>query len=123
MDVPGVSTDYHGRQIGRLEPSYGGLCACIDIPRVLVELRTRAGHSQDSRVRLLLWAPSRYMAQAQHPKLPSVLPSTPAVQDVLTTSEHIGNCYRLFPSRDRVMLHRKRDHDSEDQEDIITWND
>ncbi|KAI0652081.1 hypothetical protein C8Q79DRAFT_76753 [Trametes meyenii] len=83
------------------------------------------------------------MAQPQHPKLPSVLSSTPAVQDVLTAPEHVDaglarvtnptetpificamqNCYRLFPSRDRVMLHRKRDHDSEDQEDIITWND
>ncbi|KAI0639640.1 hypothetical protein C8Q77DRAFT_1152604 [Trametes polyzona] len=84
------------------------------------------------------------MAQTPvHPKLPSVLPSVPALQDVETTAEQVnagharvtnptetpificamGNCYRLFASRDRVMLHRKRDHDSEDQEDIITWNE
>ncbi|KAI0361373.1 hypothetical protein OH77DRAFT_1492438 [Trametes cingulata] len=83
------------------------------------------------------------MAQSSHPKLPSVLPSVPAVQDVDTTPEQVKggyarvtnptetpificamqNCYRLFPSRDRLMVHRKRDHDSEDQEDIITWNE
>ncbi|KAI0778415.1 hypothetical protein BD413DRAFT_601178 [Trametes elegans] len=83
------------------------------------------------------------MAQPQHPKLPSVLPSVPAIQDVNTTPEQVDagharvtnptetpificameDCYRLFPSRDRVMLHRKRDHDSEDQADIITWNE
>ncbi|KAI0323260.1 hypothetical protein GY45DRAFT_1376453 [Cubamyces sp. BRFM 1775] len=83
------------------------------------------------------------MAQPTHPKLPSVLPSSPAIQDVETTPEQVGggyarvtnpadtpiyicamqNCYRLFPSRDRIMQHRKRDHDSEDEEDIITWNE
>ena len=35
----------------------------------------------------------------------------------------MDKCYRLFPSRDRVMAHRKRDHDTEDQEEIITWNE
>lgn len=35
----------------------------------------------------------------------------------------LDNCYRLFSSRDRVMTHRKRDHDTEDQEEIITWNE
>lgn len=35
----------------------------------------------------------------------------------------MDNCYRLFPSRDRVMAHRKRDHDTEDQQEIITWNE
>ncbi|KAI6007153.1 hypothetical protein EDD15DRAFT_2153074 [Pisolithus albus] len=34
-----------------------------------------------------------------------------------------GNCNRLFPSRERVMLHRKRDHDSGDDRDILTWNE
>ncbi|PIL31721.1 transcription factor [Ganoderma sinense ZZ0214-1] len=81
--------------------------------------------------------------QWQHPKLPSVLPVVPAVQDVTTTAEQVNsgmaritnptetpiyicamdNCYRLFPSRDRVMAHRKRDHDTEDREEIITWNE
>ncbi|RPD82329.1 hypothetical protein L226DRAFT_528507 [Lentinus tigrinus ALCF2SS1-7] len=83
------------------------------------------------------------MTQLQHPKLPYVLPSVPAVQDADTTSEQVNagtarvtnptetpiyicamqNCNRLFPSRDRLMAHRKRDHDTEDQDDIITWNE
>lgn len=50
---------------------------------------------------------------------------------VLNPSDHrtpificvMDKCYRLFPSRDRVMAHRKRDHDTEDQEGIITWNE
>ncbi|KAI0294940.1 hypothetical protein BC826DRAFT_297594 [Russula brevipes] len=78
-----------------------------------------------------------------HPKLPSVLPSQPAVQDTSTTKDQINtglaratnpaetpificaftDCNRLFPSRERVMLHRKRDHDSEEDRDIITWNE
>lgn len=35
----------------------------------------------------------------------------------------VEDCYKLFPSRERVMAHRKRDHDSEEeaQEEIITW--
>lgn len=33
------------------------------------------------------------------------------------------DCNRLFPSRDRIMFHRKRDHDTEDDKDIITWNE
>ncbi|KAA1468073.1 hypothetical protein DENSPDRAFT_833256 [Dentipellis sp. KUC8613] len=80
---------------------------------------------------------------SSHPKLPSVLPSRPALQDVTTTPDQIAtsvarvtnpsetpificalkDCARLFPSRDRLMLHRKRDHDSEDDGDIITWNE
>ncbi|RDX51107.1 hypothetical protein K466DRAFT_646531, partial [Polyporus arcularius HHB13444] len=83
------------------------------------------------------------MTQSQHPKLPSVLPSVPALQDVDTTPEQVNagmarvtnptetpificamqNCSRLFPSRERLMAHRKRDHDTEDQDDIITWNE
>ncbi|KAH9944186.1 uncharacterized protein BXZ73DRAFT_96679 [Epithele typhae] len=31
-------------------------------------------------------------------------------------------CCRLFPSKQRVIAHRKRDHDSEDLDAIITWN-
>ncbi|OCH94720.1 hypothetical protein OBBRIDRAFT_769085 [Obba rivulosa] len=78
-----------------------------------------------------------------HPSLPSVLPSVPVLQDVTTTPQQIAetklarvtnpaetpificafdNCNRLFPTRDRLMTHRKRDHDSEDDADIITWN-
>ncbi|KAI0715370.1 hypothetical protein C8Q76DRAFT_454222 [Earliella scabrosa] len=83
------------------------------------------------------------MSQWQHPKLPSVLPSAPALQDADSAPAQVSggmaritnptetpiyicalpNCNRLFPSRDRVMAHRKRDHDSEDQDDIITWNE
>jgi hypothetical protein len=33
------------------------------------------------------------------------------------------DCNRLFPSRERLMFHRKRDHESEDDADIITWNE
>ncbi|KAJ7042427.1 hypothetical protein C8F04DRAFT_904293, partial [Mycena alexandri] len=85
--------------------------------------------------------------------LPSVLPSRPAVSDVTTTPEQLQtalglakvtspnetalficalppkqgepDCFRLFPSRERVMAHRKRDHnntDSENTDHIITWN-
>ncbi|KAI0756784.1 hypothetical protein C8Q80DRAFT_1091300 [Daedaleopsis nitida] len=83
------------------------------------------------------------MSQLQHPKLPSILPSAAAVQDVDTTSAQVESgmaritnpaetpificampdCNRLFPSRERVMAHRKRDHDTEDRDDIITWNE
>ncbi|KAI9461180.1 hypothetical protein F5148DRAFT_983118 [Russula earlei] len=77
------------------------------------------------------------------PQLPSVLPWQPAVQDVSTRKEEIEtglakatnpaetpificaftDCNRLFPSRERVMMHRKRDHDSEEEGEIITWNE
>ncbi|EIM92312.1 uncharacterized protein STEHIDRAFT_47625 [Stereum hirsutum FP-91666 SS1] len=83
------------------------------------------------------------MAALTQPKLPSVLPSRPAVQDASTTPEQIktevakitdpgqtpificafDKCNRLFPSRDRLMMHRKRDHESEEQGDVITWNE
>ncbi|KAJ7169699.1 hypothetical protein C8R46DRAFT_1089700 [Mycena filopes] len=84
--------------------------------------------------------------------LPSVLPSRPAVTDVTTTRDQLQTalglakvtspketalficalppkqgepaCFRLFPSRDRVMAHRRRDHDnSEDTDHVITWNE
>ena len=32
------------------------------------------------------------------------------------------DCNRLFPSRERVMLHRRRYHDSEDDRDTLTCN-
>ncbi|ESK98101.1 hypothetical protein Moror_427 [Moniliophthora roreri MCA 2997] len=79
------------------------------------------------------------------PVLPSVLPQSPAVADNATTRGQFEaaqglakvtspqetplyicgfqDCFRLFPSRDRVMAHRKRDHDSEDDDKIITWNE
>ncbi|KAJ7071207.1 hypothetical protein C8F01DRAFT_975008 [Mycena amicta] len=75
--------------------------------------------------------------------LPSVLPSRPAVSHDETheqlspaalgkvTSPHetplficaFSDCFRLFPSRDRLMNHRKRDHNSDDVEKVITWNE
>ncbi|KAJ7487404.1 hypothetical protein B0H11DRAFT_1860381 [Mycena galericulata] len=78
--------------------------------------------------------------------LPSVLPSRPAVSDVATTPEQLAaalalakvtspketplficafhDCFRLFPTRERVMTHRKRDHDNSEETDrIITWNE
>ncbi|TRM65944.1 hypothetical protein BD626DRAFT_486299 [Schizophyllum amplum] len=77
--------------------------------------------------------------------LPSVLPSKPSVRDVSSTKEDIENaaklakvtspeetalficayadCNRLYPKRDRLMLHRKRDHQTEDEGEIITWNE
>ncbi|KAH6916903.1 hypothetical protein BKA70DRAFT_1250910 [Coprinopsis sp. MPI-PUGE-AT-0042] len=81
--------------------------------------------------------------------LPSVHPSTPALDDVSTTkdqiqaamSESLGkvtspeqtpificttdNCNRLFPNRDRLVAHRKRDHPDVDADDVstcLTWN-
>ncbi|OAX44425.1 hypothetical protein K503DRAFT_706429 [Rhizopogon vinicolor AM-OR11-026] len=77
------------------------------------------------------------------PSLPSVLKSRPATHDTATTPDQLKaglarvtspqetpiyicafqDCNRLFPSRDRVMLHRKRDHSSEEDRDIITWNE
>ena len=33
-------------------------------------------------------------------------------------------CLRLFPSRDRLAAHRKRDHDTDDAyESVLTWNE
>ncbi|KZT30755.1 hypothetical protein NEOLEDRAFT_1104905 [Neolentinus lepideus HHB14362 ss-1] len=78
-----------------------------------------------------------------HPTLPSVLPSAPALQDAETTPEQLAkavgrvttpaetpificafdDCYRLFPNRDRLMVHRKRDHGTEEPGDVITWNE
>ncbi|KAH8835225.1 hypothetical protein DL96DRAFT_34097 [Flagelloscypha sp. PMI_526] len=80
----------------------------------------------------------------KEPWLPSVLPSLPALADLETTLEkfetakslgrvtnpdetpiHIcgfTGCFRLFPSRDRVLAHRKRDHESSEEDSIITWN-
>jgi len=75
--------------------------------------------------------------------LPSVLPSSPAIQDTVTTPHQIeaglgtvtnptitpiyicalSQCNRLFPSRDRLMAHRKMMHATDDDGDIITWND
>jgi hypothetical protein len=31
------------------------------------------------------------------------------------------DCNRLYPSQDRLMAHRKRDHDTDDTSSIITW--
>ncbi|KAJ7492801.1 hypothetical protein FB451DRAFT_1389150 [Mycena latifolia] len=77
--------------------------------------------------------------------LPTVLPSQPSVADVDTTPDllqaalalakvtspketplficALQDCFRLFPSRDRVMAHRKRDHSSEETDHVITWNE
>ncbi|TFK77277.1 hypothetical protein BDN72DRAFT_36312 [Pluteus cervinus] len=78
------------------------------------------------------------------PDLPSVLPSQPAIQDVDTTPEDLKaaqalgkvtsptdtaivicafeGCFRLYPSHERLMLHRKRDHNSVDETKVVTWN-
>ncbi len=32
------------------------------------------------------------------------------------------DCNRLFPSAERVMMHRKRDHER-DEGEIISWNE
>ncbi|KAL0951448.1 hypothetical protein HGRIS_008137 [Hohenbuehelia grisea] len=79
------------------------------------------------------------------PSLPSVLPSQPALRDVDTSPELLEAskkrakstnpsdtpificgfkaCMRLYPTKERLMQHRKRDHASEDESCIITWND
>jgi hypothetical protein len=31
------------------------------------------------------------------------------------------DCNRLYPSQDRLMAHRKRDHDTNDTSNIISW--
>ena len=31
-------------------------------------------------------------------------------------------CNRLFPSKERLMVHRKREHGSEEEGEIISWN-
>lgn len=31
-------------------------------------------------------------------------------------------CNRLFPSKERVVAHRKRDHGGEEEGEIISWN-
>ncbi|KAG6911578.1 hypothetical protein DXG01_011881 [Tephrocybe rancida] len=77
--------------------------------------------------------------------LPSILPQTPALSDTTTTAAQITaandlatvttpeltpificaipDCCRLYPTRERLMLHRKRDHDSQQTDQIITWNE
>ncbi|KZP31150.1 hypothetical protein FIBSPDRAFT_945185 [Athelia psychrophila] len=75
--------------------------------------------------------------------LPSTLPSKIALQDVTTAPDKlqsslarvtspaetplwicgVPDCHRLFPSRERIMQHRKQNHGSEEDRDIITWND
>ncbi|KAJ3822099.1 hypothetical protein EV361DRAFT_918981 [Lentinula raphanica] len=77
--------------------------------------------------------------------LPSVLPSRPALSDTTTTREQLKSaqllakvttpqetaificalqdCYKLFPSRDRLMQHRRKEHGSDEDSNIITWND
>jgi len=87
-----------------------------------------------------------------HP-LPSVLAPAPAIPDQITSSEDlqailsgssvaggkvtnpeqtpivictVSNCNRLFPNRERLSVHRKRDHPSLTEEDVvecITWNE
>ncbi|KAK0245682.1 hypothetical protein EDD85DRAFT_944097 [Armillaria nabsnona] len=85
----------------------------------------------------------------------SVLPPQPALSDLSTTREDLEaaktlakvtsppetplficacqdaqviydtGCFRLFPSRDRVTAHRKRDHPDtpDDDSTVITWNE
>ncbi|KAF9076094.1 hypothetical protein BDP27DRAFT_1255917 [Rhodocollybia butyracea] len=76
--------------------------------------------------------------------LPSVLPARPALSDIHTTSQQVKelktakvttpqetaificalqDCHKLFPSRERLMAHRKREHSSDDESNIITWNE
>ncbi|KAF4622882.1 hypothetical protein D9613_002148 [Agrocybe pediades] len=75
--------------------------------------------------------------------LPSLLPSKPALQDTTSTKDEVDNpfgkattpdetpificafeeCYRLLPTHKALMAHRKKDHQTEDDESsIITWN-
>ncbi|KAF9654123.1 hypothetical protein BDM02DRAFT_3085719 [Thelephora ganbajun] len=74
--------------------------------------------------------------------LPSVLKARPALQDETTTPQQLkpgiarvttpeetkificklDDCNRLFPSKERLMAHRKRDHGSGEEGEIISWN-
>ncbi|CCA68540.1 hypothetical protein PIIN_11842 [Serendipita indica DSM 11827] len=76
--------------------------------------------------------------------LPPITRGVVALRDVATTKEQIAAngvgkraspqdtpificelnaCNRLFPSRDRLALHRKRDHNTDDVfTDVLTWN-
>ncbi|KAH9486569.1 hypothetical protein JR316_0000634 [Psilocybe cubensis] len=74
--------------------------------------------------------------------LPSILPSKPAIQDTTSTVDEIkqqlgratnpeatpificalDECYRLLPSQKALMMHRKKDHQTEDDGWMITWN-
>ncbi|VDB87505.1 unnamed protein product [Peniophora sp. CBMAI 1063] len=81
---------------------------------------------------------------ATQPKLPSRLPSQPAVRDATTTAEQLqqpligratnpnetaificayADCNRLYPNRERLMMHRRRDHQTEDGGQVVTWNE
>ncbi|KXN86786.1 hypothetical protein AN958_09667 [Leucoagaricus sp. SymC.cos] len=35
----------------------------------------------------------------------------------------LQDCFRLYPNHDRLMAHRKRDHNLDSTADIITWED
>ncbi|KAF8167721.1 hypothetical protein B0H34DRAFT_792416 [Crassisporium funariophilum] len=37
-------------------------------------------------------------------------------------SDHAAGCYRLLPNRKVLMAHRKKDHNTDDDSHIITWN-
>ena len=37
-------------------------------------------------------------------------------------SDALPGCYRLLPSFKAVMAHRKKDHQTDDESQIITWN-
>ncbi|KAM6498464.1 hypothetical protein JOM56_006412 [Amanita muscaria] len=78
------------------------------------------------------------------PTLPSILPSQPAVQDAETTPEQLEaalglskvttpaetaificempECYRLYPTLERLVGHRRREHGSAGTELVVTWN-
>nr|GAT47849.1 predicted protein [Mycena chlorophos] len=76
--------------------------------------------------------------------LPSILPPRPAVRSdkpeqlpavalgKITSPQEtplficaFTGCFRLFPSRERLMTHRKRDHpqQAEETRKVVTWNE
>ncbi|KIJ46384.1 hypothetical protein M422DRAFT_226680 [Sphaerobolus stellatus SS14] len=80
---------------------------------------------------------------ASRPQLPSVLPCSPGLHDGEMTEAQLNStvgritspeetpificaydrCYRLFPSQEKLLIHKKRDHASDDpHNDVLTWN-
>ncbi|KAI6007181.1 hypothetical protein EDD15DRAFT_2565893 [Pisolithus albus] len=89
----------------------------VDVQRSDEHRRSNKLGSWTSHVSRRVRAPSPPSTE-RTPKSTASYPRTP-----IYICAFQGNCNRLFPSRERVMLHRKRDHDSGDDRDILTWNE
>jgi hypothetical protein len=57
------------------------------------------------------------------PPFSYVVSKVRALYGFCTPSQPISDCIRLYPTRERLMMHRKRDHNSQEESLVITWNE